>query len=387
MTGVATTFTTDVVVGDTLVVGTQERVVASVVDDTTLTVALAFTPAFTTQSYTLKKAPINPGDSFDVNLADGQKVVGIKTYLEFLAIFKEKSIFKLAGSTNSSLVNSPNPFSLVTITTTTGCVSHDSIIAVNNDILFASEFGVLALSVVNALVSPVRSNILSSKIQPLIDQWNKSIMSKSFAIHHRSKQQVWFWIPGTATSNQVDRVLVLDYELSNWSIRDGFTGKCGILYKDKLLVGGYGGYLWQHDVTSTYDGSHFNSFFTLPWLPFDENYMTNKQLQEVYLNYEKLGSNTLTMEVQRNWKPARISKTLTLTATTINPPNFSLTSWDIAKRFTHDVETLRLRGGFGVAKVFGLKFKDTGTTGPYKILGLDFIVDALGPDLPNYDKD
>lgn len=384
--GTGTAFQDEVALGDSIKTADgQIRQVIRVVSQTEITIAAAFDPDITTGTYQILKPNANPGDAFDVNNADGQSVTAIKTYAENLVIWKTGSIFQIQGSTNAAIVSSPDPFRVVPVSTSTGAINQDSITPIKNDILFVNEFGVNALSLVDRLVQPVATQLLSNKIQPLIDNWNIDQLNDCFSVHHRAKTQVWFFVPSTSSSVQNDKVLVLDYELSNWSVRDGFVGAAGFNYKNKPLIGDYAGALWNHDTGTSYNGAAIESYLTTPWLSLDDNYTTNKHILWMNLTYVKYGDWDIDLDIGINFRTSIRNKSVNISpggATGI----WDATAWDNSEFGGTEVDTVKLSGGFGTGHTFNFKFSNNGIDEPYLIQGFDLFSQILTSHGPTYNK-
>ena len=100
----------------------------------------------------------------DVNPGDGDKVTGLGIFSNILIIFKERSIYQFTIADNGTLAV-PD---LLPITKAAGCVSHKSIVPVENDLYFLSKEGVRVIGNEANYFNAIRTNILSRPIQPTI---------------------------------------------------------------------------------------------------------------------------------------------------------------------------------------------------------------------------
>lgn len=386
LVGIGTSFTTDFNIGDNIKLADgQTRTIISVTSNTELQIAAKLIPEAINSSFSILKPNNNPGDFFDVNGADGLYVSGMEVYAENLIIFKNRSIWALSGSTVGSIINSADPFKLTPVSASTGCISPDSIVAVNNDIFFLNEYGAQALSLVNRLIQPIATNLLTTKIQPDIDAWNVNQLPNTFGIHYRAKQQVWFFIPGNKSSFQNDKVIIIDYQMQNITIRDGFVGSCGTDFNDKPLVGGYNGYLYQHDTGDSYDGQAIESFFTTPWYSIDNNYLSNKRILTMNLTFIRYGSWSLNLEVGINWLDSQRSRIIPLSPASANPMIWDITDWDEAN-WVGIERTTKTLYDFGMGKVFNFKFTNNGIDQPWLIEGIDCRCQTLSDNGSDYQK-
>lgn len=376
--GTGTLFSSELSIGDEISVDGQIRTVTSINSDTEIVIAIGFDPDISSgSSFTILKADNNPGDFFDVNGSDGQIVTAMEVFAENLIIWKNNSIYGLSGSTVGTIAASADPFKLTPISTSTGCINQDSVVPVKNDILFINRYGINSLSLVNRLIQPVTTTLLSIKIQDDIDAWNLDKLDICFGVHYRSKTQVWFFIPGSSTSLQNDKVIVLDYENTNLSIRDGFVGSFGIDYNNKPIIGGYNGYLYQHDTGNSYDGDAIDSYFITPWYPIDNNYLTNKMIKWLALTYVRYGNWNLIVDAGIDWRPNQRSRTVQLN------PNSTQATWGTAvwgeSTWTGNATfTENLYGGWGMGHAFNFKFSNNAADQPWLIQGFDIYSQTLG---------
>lgn len=383
--GVGTSFLTDFNVGDSIKVADgQIRTVVSIDSNTELTVAAKFIPEQTNTTFSVLKPNNNPGDFFDVNSADGLYVTGMEIYAENLIIFKNRSIWGLSGSTVGSITNSADPFKLTPVSSSTGCISPDSVVPVNNDIFFLNEYGAQALSLVNRLIQPIATNLLTTKIQPDIDAWNIQQLPNTFGIHYRAKQQVWFFIPGSKTSLQNDKVIIVDYQMQNLSIRSGFVGSCGTDFNNKPLVGGYNGYIYQHDTGDSYDGLPIDSYFVTPWYSLDNNYLTNKRLLSMNLTFIRYGNWNLQLDVGINWNNNQRSKNIPLSPLA-GTANWDVSEWD-ESNWVGIERTTKTLYNFGTGKVFNFTFSNNAANQPWLIEGIDLRTQVLSDTGSDYQK-
>ncbi|MEW5820329.1 MAG: hypothetical protein AB1782_09075 [Cyanobacteriota bacterium] len=226
----------------------------------------------------------------EVGLNDGQKIVGIKSFFDVLVVFKERSIYILSGSSGDPASN--DYFVLEPINASIGAVSNRSIVQVGNDLYFLSEKGVYTLSGVQSYGDLNVSNI-SFKIQSLIDELHKGILSESFAINDYEEGRIWFFVAkGSAQENNF--ILIYDYNLNAWTKRSGFSSKCGLIFKDhsaskvKIYTGSYDGYIYYQKQTYNYNGSPIESYYFTPWLALT-NYRVRKRVRDVQFITEPTG--------------------------------------------------------------------------------------------------
>jgi len=120
----------------------------------------------------------------DVNYGDGDKVTGLGIFSDVLIIFKEFSIYQFTLEATGDVIASPN---LLTITKAAGCVSHKSIVPVENDLYFLSREGVRVIGNEANYFNSIRTSLLSQPIQPIIDGMKSSELSQSCGVYYNDE--------------------------------------------------------------------------------------------------------------------------------------------------------------------------------------------------------
>lgn len=120
----------------------------------------------------------------DVNPGDGDKVTGLGIFGDILIIFKEFSIYQFTLEETGATVAQPN---LLSITKAAGCVSHKSIVPVENDLYFLSREGVRVIGNEANYFNSIRTSLISQPIQPIIDAIKASEASKSCGVYYNDE--------------------------------------------------------------------------------------------------------------------------------------------------------------------------------------------------------
>jgi len=149
----------------------------------------------------------------DVAVGDGDKITGIAKYQNVVIIFKERSVYQL---TLSSL-GAPT---ITQITSGTGSVSHKSIDNVENDVFYLSRKGYYVLGNEPNFNTAIRTNELSSRINPIIQTINTGQSSNAASIFSDFKFYTSFSTGGNTYNNQT---LIYDRRYTAWSKVDYMT--------------------------------------------------------------------------------------------------------------------------------------------------------------------
>lgn len=146
----------------------------------------------------------------DVNPGDGDKVTGLGIWNDILIVFKEFSIYQFTLEVTGDIIASPN---LRLITSAAGCVSHKSIVPVENDLYFLSRDGVRVFGNEANYFDAIRTSLLSIPIQPIIDAMKSSEMIKANAVYNENEYILT--IPDS--SGTLNTTIVYNRVFKGWS--------------------------------------------------------------------------------------------------------------------------------------------------------------------------
>jgi len=207
------------------------------------------------------------GGWVDLDKGDGKFLTAITEYQNAVYITKRDSIYKVKLEYSS--VYETNIPVVEKIISGIGCVSHRSVVKVENDTFFFGERGVFVLGNEPNVVSDVlRTNELSSAIRPYIAGLTQSSLSKINGYYRDAK--VYFCVPyGGANCN---RTIIYDRErgcwIKDWSIGFSQLGE----YKDstgkKVLLGASTSDGFLDEISANYKGDR--------GVAFSQRIITNK---------------------------------------------------------------------------------------------------------------
>lgn len=109
---------------------------------------------------------------WDIQPDDGDKITGLGVFQDTLIVFKQFAIYQFTFDDLGDPVCIP-------ITKAAGCVSHKSIVSVENDLYFLSREGVRVLGNEANYFSAIRTSVLSKRLQNLTDQMSEADYSKA----------------------------------------------------------------------------------------------------------------------------------------------------------------------------------------------------------------
>ena len=152
--------------------------------------------------------PGTTGANFvDINTGDGDKITGLAKYQGVLIVFKERSIYQM------SIASDGTP-TVTQITGSSGCVSHKSIDNVENDLFYLSRRGYYVLGNEPNYLNSIRSNELSSRINPIIQTISSTNLSRVASLFSDFRYYSSITSGGATTNN---KTLVYDRRYLAWT--------------------------------------------------------------------------------------------------------------------------------------------------------------------------
>lgn len=182
--------------------------------------------------------------SFDLDaIGDPQGVTGLCVFQDRLYVFMRRAIYEVTISDPASVADS---LFIKPITTEIGCVSHATIKVVGNDVVYASDRGILTLRSTDKAIES-EYNFLSRDIQRA---WNESInhslLNQAWATIDEQESQYYISLPSSgATTN--DLFFCLNLESGGWSNYTGMKARSMwttlVSNKPRVTIGREDGYI------------------------------------------------------------------------------------------------------------------------------------------------
>ena len=155
----------------------------------------------------------------------GLRITGTVVFKDSLYLFtgrgKYNSIWKVATTATA------NAYSVTLITASVGCVSHRSITPVDNDLMFADDFGVFTLGEVGTFAS-IRTTNKSLRVQKVFDSLTGTTKQKLVGKFFNYKYHLFYSLYG---SNN-DSVIPYDIRYSAWQDWRNIAADEATLYTD-----------------------------------------------------------------------------------------------------------------------------------------------------------
>ena len=157
----------------------------------------------------------------DIRKNDGDKITALGVFQDVLIVFKERSIFQVTFDSSGNPTVTP-------VTYATGCVSHKSVVNIENDISFMSREGHRVLGNEPQFFTAIRTQVLSIRIQPSMDAINKQYYSRCNGIYFDNKYILAYPIGSSAIS----KTMTYDRRFQAYSLWTNFNAQDMVRYID-----------------------------------------------------------------------------------------------------------------------------------------------------------
>lgn len=169
----------------------------------------------------------NGGGFIDISKNDGQMITGLIVFKDSLLVFKDRSIYSFSfGTTGLPQVQQ--------VTSAVGAISARSIVAVENDIFFASDRGIFTVGNEEGFSFDVlRTREISARVRSVFQSSEPAYRSRISAVYATvaNKNLVIFsYTPTGGTTNS--RALVYDRERLAWYEWTNIQASCWANYTD-----------------------------------------------------------------------------------------------------------------------------------------------------------
>ncbi len=221
---------------------------------------------------------------------DTDKILALKTYKDYLAIYKENSTYLLSGST-------PEDFAIVPFADKGSC-SQKSIVSVNNKQYFFTS-GIYTLE-----VGELNQIQLGSEITHLIkEEFNKFDTSRNneiFALNYEEKNQIWYFIP-YKSDQYFHTIWINDIVNKAWYKRvlpQDITTAC--VFEKKILTADKNGKIYQENINNTFNGEPIQFIWKSPFLSLG-NPTVRKTIDEFYFILDESYENNFNYSIFKNY--------------------------------------------------------------------------------------
>lgn len=221
---------------------------------------------------------------------DTNEILALKTYKDYLAIYKEDYTYILSGS-------NPNDFA-ITPFADKGAYSQNAIVSVNNRQYFYSS-GIYTLE-----VGELNQIQLGSEItRPIVEEFKNFDFSRRnevLAINYETKNQVWYFIP-YKNDQYFHTIWINDIIHKAWYKRvlpQDITTAC--IFEKNIYTADKNGKIYVENMNNSFDGAPIEFLWKSPFLSLGDPTM-RKTIDEFYFILDESHENNFTYSIFKNY--------------------------------------------------------------------------------------
>lgn len=222
---------------------------------------------------------------------DTSKITGMHNYKDCLSIYKKDKVYLLQGT-------SPADFKIIPFADK-GTVSQNSVLNVDNKQYFLSN-GIYALEQVGELNQIRLGSSISENITPEFENFDKSRLNNTLAVHYQNKHQMWYLFP-YKNQQYYKTIWINDYVNRVWYKRvlpQDITCMCNFHYN--ILSSDSSGKVYVEDLGTTFDGQNIDFMWKSPFLSLS-NVHHRKMIDEFYFVLDDALDNKFNFYVYKDY--------------------------------------------------------------------------------------
>lgn len=220
---------------------------------------------------------------------DTGSITALKSYKDYLAIYKKDSVYLLTGT-------SPDDFAIVPFANK-GAYSNNSIVNVENKQYFLSN-GIFALEQVGELNQIQLGSEISQKIKQEFNSFGD--LKKAFCLHYETKNQIWYFFP-YADDEYFHTVWINDYVNKAWYKRVIPQNiKTACLYNGYIYTVDNQGNIFKEDFGTTFNGETVKFMWKSPFLAINSPHH-RKMVDEFYFLLDTEQDNNFNFSVYKDY--------------------------------------------------------------------------------------
>lgn len=222
---------------------------------------------------------------------DTSDITSLKTYKDYLAVYKENSVYLLSGKSNED-------FAIVPFADK-GTASCHSVVTVNNKQYFVNQ-GVFSLEQAGLLSQIQLGDEISLNIKPEFEKFDKSRFDEIIVLNYGVKNQMWFFIP-YKNDNYFHTIWIYDYIEKAWFKRvlpQDIKSAC--MFDENILTADALGNVYIEDSGSTFNGAPIDFLWKSPFLAAGDSNV-RKTIEEFYFVLDESYDNKFNFSVYKDY--------------------------------------------------------------------------------------
>jgi len=325
----------------------------------------------------------NGGGFIDISKNDGQKITGMIVFKNSLLVFKEDSIYQFEF-TSSGLPQSTQ------VNAAVGCIAPRSIVAVENDIFFASRRGIFTIGNEPGFAFDVlRTNELSSRVRSIFQSIEEAYIQNIAAIYTTIANVnlvIFSFTPSGGTTNS--QALVYDRERLGWYKWTNIKANCWVNYTNssgvvKTIYGDDSSGYCKEILTGSDDfGSVIEGSFSLRAEDFGEGLYRYKKLKDVSVVLRQ-PTGSVDMSIIKDGTETSTSMNISTVSPAINFGHYLFAGFTFADSYgtgaitSSDDIVLRTKKNLNLqGKSFTLSFENSASGSSFTLLEIQMIAKA-----------
>jgi len=216
-------------------------------------------------------APLDPTDFDPANgsgvLNVGFDVTAMRSFRNQLFIFGDNQIKKVVGTSFAD-------FQLQDVTKNLGCVSPDTVVEFNGDLIFLGPDGIRPISATDR-IGDIELNSLSKNVQSIFNSYGSEVANAIILIL-RKKSQFRFVFPSEESVGLIGSIRTSSeerrgFEYSQLLGFDVTAGDSGFIGSEEFVLhGDSAGLLHRQESGDSFNGDVINSVFKTPYFHMDD---------------------------------------------------------------------------------------------------------------------
>ncbi len=222
---------------------------------------------------------------------DTNNITALKPYKDYLAVYKENSVYLLSGTSSED-------FKIIPFADK-GTYSTKSVVNVNNKQYFVSQ-GIFSMEQAGLLSQIQLGDEISLNIKPEFENFDKSRFNEVVVIHYSKKNQVWYFIP-YKNDEYFHTIWIYNYVNQAWfkrNIPQDISSVC--LFDDYVLTADKNGKIYREDFGNTFNGLAIDFFWKSPFLAAGDSNV-RKTIEEFYFVLDESNDNNFDFSVCKNY--------------------------------------------------------------------------------------
>lgn len=222
---------------------------------------------------------------------DTNNITALKTYKDYLAIYKENSVYLLSGSSNDDFTITPFADK--------GTPSFSGVMTVNNKQYFINQ-GIFSMEQAGLLSQIQLGEEISLNIK---SEWNKfdaTRFDEIIVLNYEAKNQIWYFIP-YQNDEYFHTIWIYNYINEAWFKRvlpQDITNAC--IFEEYVLTADSTGKVYREDFGNTFSGTPIEFVWKSPFLAGGDSNV-RKTIEEFYFILDESYDNNFNFSVCKDY--------------------------------------------------------------------------------------